>query len=377
MDRSMVRNEKEAPKKALLVAGARPNFMKIAPIIQAMRSHGGFDWKLVHTGQHYDYEMSQSFFEDLEIPEPDYFLDAGSGSHAEQTAKAMLEFERVCLLESADVVLVVGDVNSTLACSIVAKKLGVKVAHVEAGLRSFDMGMPEEINRLVTDSISDYFFVTEKSGEVNLLREGKPKEGIYMVGHVMIDNLLHQVRKLDDTQEAQFQYGDLKQQLGDYIFMTMHRPSNVDRQDKLSGIVLALNDIASSIPIVFPVHPRTRKMLEKFSLSLSPDIHCLPPLGYTESLYFWRDSRLVLTDSGGLQEETTALGVPCITMRENTERPITCEEGTNRLVGNDPDKIVAAVEEVLQGRVVKGRIPHLWDGKASERIVGILAEVLG
>jgi len=373
----MVRNEKEAPKKALLVAGARPNFMKIAPIIQAMRSHGGFDWKLVHTGQHYDYEMSQSFFEDLEIPEPDYFLDAGSGSHAEQTAKAMLEFERVCLLESADVVLVVGDVNSTLACSIVAKKLGVKVAHVEAGLRSFDMGMPEEINRLVTDLISDYFFVTEKSGEVNLLREGKPKEGIYMVGHVMIDNLLHQVRKLDDTQEAQFQYGDLKQQLGDYIFMTMHRPSNVDRQDKLSGIVLALNDIASSIPIVFPVHPRTRKMLEKFSLSLSPDIHCLPPLGYTESLYFWRDSRLVLTDSGGLQEETTALGVPCITMRENTERPITCEEGTNRLVGNDPDKIVAAVEEVLQGRVVKGRIPHLWDGKASERIVGILAEVLG
>ncbi len=362
--------------RVLLVAGARPNFMKIAPIIRAMNVHGGFDWKLVHTGQHYDYEMSQSFFDDLEIPKPDFFLEVGSGSHAEQTAKVMVEFERVCLEEKPDVILVVGDVNSTLACSIVAKKLGIKVAHVEAGLRSFDMAMPEEINRMVTDSISDFFFVTEQSGKENLLSEGKAEESIHFVGHVMIDNLLHQLEKVNAASSSSFEYGDLKHQLGEYIFLTMHRPSNVDDLETLAGIVNALNKISESVPIVFPVHPRTQKMLNAFNLVWSDNVHCLPPLGFHESLNLWKDAALVLTDSGGLQEETTALGVPCVTMRENTERPITCEMGTNVLVGNDPEKIRKAVRDALAHKKQTASIPPLWDGHAAERIVRILRDVM-
>jgi len=358
----------------LLVAGARPNFMKIAPMIRAMKSRDGLNWSLVHTGQHYDFEMSQSFFEDLEIPRPDYFLNVGSGSHAEQTASTMVEFEQVCLEAKREVIVVVGDVISTLACSIVAKKLGISVAHVEAGLRSFDMDMPEEINRMVTDAISDFFFVTEQSGVDNLLREGKAEKRIHFVGHVMIDNLLYQVSKLEDSPASDFVHDGLKQKLDKYIFLTLHRPSNVDDREVLAGIVEAVNCIAEQTPVVFPVHPRTRKMIEKFKLNFSEHVHCLPPLGFKEALYLWKDAQLVLTDSGGLQEETTALGVPCITLRENTERPITCELGTNQLVGNETKKICSAVAAVMSGGRSVASIPPMWDGKASERIVQVLAD---
>lgn len=357
--------------KILLVAGARPNFMKIAPIIRALKVHknSNVQWKLVHTGQHYDYEMSQSFFEDLEIPEPDFFLDAGSGSHAVQTAKIMVAFESVCKQEQPDVVLVVGDVNSTLACSVVAKKLLADVAHVEAGLRSFDLAMPEEINRMVTDAITDYFFVTEKSGAENLIKEGKSPEKIHFVGHVMIDNLYYQLGKLEQEADSSFSVSGLKKNLGHYGFLTLHRPSNVDEKVTLTGIVEGINKIGNTTPIIFPVHPRTKKMLESFDLSFSENIHLLPPLGFREALYLWKDADFVFTDSGGLQEETTGLGIPCFTIRENTERPVTIEEGTNTLVGCNKDNILNAFAEFKSGRIKQGRIPELWDGKAAERIV--------
>ena len=281
--------------------------------------------------------MSQTFFDDLEIPSPAYHLEAGSGSHAVQTAKIMVAFEEVCAVEKPDVVMVVGDVNSTLACSVVAKKALIKVAHVEAGLRSFDLAMPEEINRMVTDAISDYFFVTEESGVQNLLREGKPADKIHFVGHVMIDNLLYQNSKLDNGafDVRALSVYPLKQEKGRYAFLTLHRPSNVDDADTFRGIVSALNEIAEKTPIIFPVHPRTRKMAEQFGIEFSERITLLPPLGFKESLFLWKDAEVVLTDSGGLQEETTALGVPCVTIRENTERPITVEIGTNVLGGHD------------------------------------------
>ena len=367
--------------KLILVAGARPNFMKIAPIIRAIKGERlknkegkGLSYKLVHTGQHYDYEMSQAFFDDLEIPKPDYFLEAGSGSHAEQTARIMTSFEKVCEREMPDVVMVVGDVNSTLACSIVAKKLLIKVAHVEAGLRSFDLTMPEEINRMVTDAITDYFFVTEQSAVDNLRKEGKPDNRIHFVGHVMIDNLLYQLKKLETVDLTGFKHQSLKQELDQYLFLTLHRPSNVDNRETLAGIVSSLNKIAEIIPIIFPVHPRTTKMLKHYDCSLSDKIYQLPPLGFQESLYFWKDARLVMTDSGGLQEETTALGVPCLTLRDNTERPVTCEIGTNRLVGNNPQNIMAGFDKVMNWGWEKGELPPKWDGKAAGRIVRILAD---
>jgi len=366
--------------KIVIVAGARPNFMKIAPLIRKIKEERlknkdgkGLSYKLVHTGQHYDYEMSQAFFDDLEIPKPDYFLEAGSGSHSEQTARIMISFEKVCEREMPDIVIVVGDVNSTLACSIVAKKLLIKVAHVEAGLRSFDLTMPEEINRMVTDAIADYFFVTEQSAVNNLRKEGKPEKHIYFVGHVMIDNLLFQLKKLEAVDPAGFEHQTLKQKLDQYVFLTLHRPSNVDNHGTLACIVSALNEIAENIPIVFPVHPRTAKMLKRYDCSLSDKIYQLPPLGFQESLYFWKDASLVMTDSGGLQEETTALGVPCLTLRENTERPITCEIGTNRLVGNDSRSILEEFGKVMNGGWKKGNIPPKWDGRAAERIVHVLA----
>ena len=363
--------------KTLLVAGARPNFMKIAPIYRAAEAYAEVECLIVHTGQHYDYAMSQTFFDDLELPQPDHFLDAGSGSHAGQTAKIMVVFEKVCLEEKPDLVIVVGDVNSTLACSIVAKKLLIKVAHVEAGLRSFDLTMPEEINRMVTDSISDYFFVTESSGLDNLLREGKPEAAVFMVGHVMIDNLLHQVEKLKECDTSGFAVAELKQKFGRYFFMTMHRPANVDDPVTLQGIVDCLNQMAEDYPIIFPVHPRTAKMLKEFAIKLSDNIHCLGPLGFRESLYLWQDAVAVLTDSGVLQEETTALGVPCLTLRENTERPITIELGTNILAGNQPEGIMQAYAKLSEsfGNGAAGRrecqVPK-WDGKAAERIWQIL-----
>ena len=348
--------------------------MKIAPIVRALnnRNKNSLEYKIVHTGQHYDFEMSQAFFDDLEIPEPDFFLDAGSGSHAEQTAKVMVAFEKVCQDEKPDVVVVVGDVNSTLACSIVAKKMLIQVAHVEAGLRSFDLTMPEEINRMVTDSISDYFFVTEKSAVTNLKKEGKTSDQIHFVGHVMIDNLLYQNKKLEIEDHKTFDTYELKNKLDEYIFMTLHRPSNVDDKETLSEIIDAMNQISRKTPVIFPVHPRTKKMLEGFNIELSENIYQLTPLGFKESLVLWKDAVCVFTDSGGLQEETTALGVPCFTIRENTERPITIDEGTNTLIGNSGEKIIEAYSKLEINETKVGKIPEKWDGKASDRIVETL-----
>ena len=376
--------------KIINVVGARPNFMKIAPIVRALRSRNDellisnsklkkeeasdsynpkIDWKIIHTGQHYDYEMSQAFFEELGIPKPDYFLNAGSGSHAEQTAKVMVEFENVCHVEKPDVVVVVGDVNSTLACSITAKKLNIKVAHVEAGLRSGDMTMPEEINRIVTDSISDYLFVTEKSGLENLAREGRNSNDVFFVGNVMIDTLFFQLFKL----KKQFKDKDKgKDKENEYAVVTLHRPSNVDDKDVLCGIMEALIRISEDMPVVFPAHPRTKKNIETFGLMdriNASGIEMLPPLPYMSFLQLWKDASLVLTDSGGLQEETTALGVPCFTIRENTERPVTIDEGTNVLVGTTKRGILSEYEAFRNGASKKGRVPELWDGKAAIRIV--------
>jgi UDP-N-acetylglucosamine 2-epimerase (non-hydrolysing) len=358
-----------SPIKTFLVAGARPNFMKIAPIYRASLKHPEVDCRIVHTGQHYDQEMSAVFFEDLGIPEPSFRLDTGSGSHAIQTARIMTAFENLCVAERPDLVMLVGDVNSTLACSIVAKKLCIKVAHVEAGLRSFDMTMPEEINRMVTDSISDYFFVTEESGVQNLLKEGKPEWRIHYVGHVMIDNLLFQLDRLNGS--SGFATAHLKRRNNNYAFLTLHRPSNVDDSNTFERIAAALNRIAKTRPIFFPVHPRTKKMIERFKIDLSDNIYRLPPLSFRESLFLWKDAEVVLTDSGGLQEETTALKKPCVTIRENTERPVTVEQGSNVLAGTKTDNILKAYHESIR-KAEQAVIPSLWDGKASERIWNVL-----
>ena len=360
--------------------------MKIAPIVRALKMHrdqssearaqntNDLSWKIVHTGQHYDWNMSQSFFAELEIPEPDFYLNAGSGSHAVQTAKIMTKFEKVCLAENPDIVVVVGDVNSTLACSIVAKKLSIKVAHVEAGLRSFDQTMPEEINRIVTDALADYLFTTEKSGEKNLLREGKESNSIYFVGHVMIDNLFYQLKKLEAEDPSKFLTYGLRKGFGPYAFLTLHRPSNVDSPKALSSVAAAINEISKEVPILFPVHPRTRKMLNTFKIQLDSKITCTEPLGFKESLWWWKDACLVITDSGGLQEETTALGIPCLTIRKNTERPITIEMGTNTLAGVNKTDILAAYARVKENTHSLPAIPPKWDGKAAGRIVEILCK---
>lgn len=368
--------------KIVLVAGARPNFMKIAPIIRGfeerrmMKEEENLMWKLVHTGQHYDYKMSKAFFDDFDIPTPDYFLNVGSGSHAKQTANIMVEFEKVCIEEKPDVVMVVGDVNSTLACSITAKKLNIKVAHVEAGLRSGDMTMPEEINRIVTDSISDYLFVTEKSGIENLKKEGKDTHKIFFVGNIMIDTLCYSLKKIGDGKLRGFEDKG-KEGKPDYAVVTLHRPSNVDDVENLKDILLALKTISKDMDIYFPVHPRTEKNIRSFGLSSVIEdsrIHITPPQSYLEFLALWKDATLVLTDSGGLQEETTAIGVPCFTIRGNTERPITIEEGTNILVGTKAKGILDAYRVFKEGIKKKGKIPELWDGKTAERIINYLLD---
>lgn len=359
--------------KIAIIAGARPNFMKIAPIIRELQLHQDlFEWRLVHTGQHYDRQMSDVFFDELGIPKPDYHLDVGSGSHAEQTAKIMLRFEEVCAKEPPHLVLVVGDVNSTLACSIVAKKLNIAVAHVEAGLRSGDMSMPEEVNRIVTDSISDYFFVTEPEGVQNLTKEGHAQDKIHFVGHVMVDNLYHQLALLQQIDPQQYQTNKLKKQLGRYGVLTLHRPANVDDQRNLREIFSAINEISLELPIVFPIHPRTDARIKEFGIELSPNIIKSTSLPYMEFLNLWKDAAVVLTDSGGLQEETTALGVPCVTIRENTERPITATQGTNVLAGTKHDGIVKAARMQLSTNSKVGHKPDLWDGDAAKRIVLIL-----
>jgi UDP-N-acetylglucosamine 2-epimerase (non-hydrolysing) len=370
----------DAMKMLYLVAGARPNFMKIAPIVRALQAPGQLAFKIIHTGQHYDREMNDVFFEELGIPQPDVFMAAGGGSHAQQTGKIMTAFEELCQNQRPDAVLVVGDVNSTLACSIVAKKLNIPVAHVEAGLRSGDMAMPEEINRLVTDSISDWFFVTEPSAVAHLQREGKPADAIHYVGHVMVDNVLYQAEKLSRTDTSGYETSAFKVQHtadgGRYGVITLHRPSNVDNADMMARIGGALTEIASDLPLIFPVHPRTRANLDKFGIDLGPNITLVGPQAYMAFLHLWKDAAVVLTDSGGMQEETTALGVPCITIRENTERPVTVDEGSNVLAGTDPAVIVAEARKVLRGEGKAGRRPHLWDGQAATRIVDVLARYL-
>ena len=357
--------------KLLFVAGARPNFMKIAPMIRECNARSGaFESVLVHTGQHYDSTMSDVFFSELGIPPPDYNLEAGGGNHSKQSAEIMDKFHGVCEKESPDCVIVVGDVNSTLACSIVAKKLLVRVAHVEAGLRSGDRRMPEEINRLVTDAISDYFFVTEPSGVENLKREGHPTDKIFFVGHVMIDNLFYEYEKVKDVESSlaeEFSAG--------YGVVTLHRPSNVDDRDTLSGLVNALDTISEKLPLFFPVHPRTKKRLNDFDLHFSDRVRLMQPLGYRDFLALWKSAKLVLTDSGGLQEETTALGIPCLTLRTNTERPITVEQGSNRLVGTDPRGVVEAARATMEREHAYQR-PDLWDGSASMRIFDVLEKEL-
>ena len=363
-----------------LVAGARPNFMKIAPIVRALQAQSALSFKIIHTGQHYDREMNDVFFEELGIPQPDVFMAAGGGSHSQQTGKIMVGFEELCIAERPAAVLVVGDVNSTLACSIVAKKLNIPVAHVEAGLRSGDMSMPEEINRLVTDSISDWFFVTEPAAVEHLKREGKPDSAVHYVGHVMVDNVLFQADKLTHADTSGFETAAFKatvqQSGGRYGVVTMHRPSNVDDRVLFTRIAGALKEIASELPLIFPVHPRTRANIEKFGIDLGPNVTLAGPQAYMAFLNLWKDAAVVLTDSGGLQEETTALGVPCVTIRENTERPVTVDEGSNVLAGTDPEKIMLEARKVLRGEGKQGRRPHLWDGKAAERIVEVLAREL-
>lgn len=356
-----------------LIAGARPNFMKIAPLLRAIKSDGRLEARLIHTGQHFDKDMNEVFFQELGIPTPDVRLNCGGGSHAEQTGKIMVAYEACLAKERPACCLVVGDVNSTLACAIVAKKAGVPVAHVEAGLRSGDRGMPEEINRLVTDAITDWFFVTEPSGRTHLLQEGQPPQAIHDVGHVMVDNLLYQADKLArgfDT--ATLESDPLKRQLQRYAVVTLHRPSNVDGDANLRRAVGVVNELAAEVPVVFPMHPRTRKNLEALGLALAPDVHVMGPQPYMSFLHLWKDAAVVLTDSGGLQEETTALGVPCVTMRESTERPVTVDEGSNVLAGTDPAEVLAACRAALAGHAKAGRRPALWDGRSSERIVDAL-----
>lgn len=358
--------------KIINVVGARPNFMKISPLIDEMKKYPEISPILVHTGQHYDKEMSKLFFDDLKLPSPDIYLGVGSASHAEQTAKIMVEFEKVLLEQKPDLIVVVGDVNSTIACALTAVKLLIPVAHVEAGLRSHDRTMPEEINRILTDAISDYLFTTSKDADANLLKEGIPKEKIYFVGNVMIDTLLKQIDKASGSDVL----GRLGLEPKNYAALTLHRPNNVDDKEVFVRILGALEEIQKKIKIIFPVHPRTRKKIEEFGLSGKIknmiNLKITEALGYLDFLKLMSDSKLVLTDSGGIQEETTILKIPCITLRETTERPITVTEGSNVIVGSDKDKIIRECLRIIDGREKKGKAPHLWDGHAAERIVKIL-----
>ena len=361
--------------KLLHVAGARPNFVKIASIFNACVGNPNIESVLVHTGQHYSKNMSKAFFAELNIPKPDINLEVGSGSHAQQTSEIMKRFEPVLLEHKPDMVLVVGDVNSTVACALVSVKLGIKVIHVEAGLRSFDRTMPEEINRVLTDSISDYLFVTESSGVDNLKHEGIDESKIFFVGNVMIDTLELHKAKSDHSRILD----NLKLISSKYGVVTLHRPSNVDDNKVFRSIIEALIEIQKDIKLVFPIHPRTFNNLKSNGLGeilkTLPNIIIVKPLGYLDFLKLMSHSKIMITDSGGIQEETTILGIPCITVRENTERPVTITEGTNKLVGTNTQTIIAGYRESLNGSQKKSR-PRFWDGKASERIVKILQQSL-
>jgi len=362
-------------KKVISIVGARPNFMKIGPFHKALRQ-SSLDVKhlICHTGQHYDQNMSKIFFDDFELPSPDFYLGVGSGSHAEQVAKIMMSFEKIVENEKPDLIIVVGDVNSTMAGSLVAAKMGIKVAHIEAGLRSFDRTMPEEINRIVTDSIADYLFVTERSGLVNLKNEGVSSNKIFFVGNIMIDSLVHYLSKASSS--LILDRLNLKKQ--SYLLVTLHRPSNVDDKENLKATAHLLKNLAKSIKIVFPIHPRTKENLEKYGLdaTLNHEIEFTEPLGYIDFLCLQKNAEVILTDSGGIQEESTYLGVQCVTMRDNTERPVTVEMGTNHLAGKDVNNVQAKILAVLSGQKKAGKIPELWDGKAANRIVNYLSDLL-
>ena len=362
--------------KVLGVVGARPNFMKIAPVFRILdlkREH--FITKLVHTGQHYDKNMSRVFFNDLGLRKPHIELNIGSGTHAEQTAKIMLQIEPILLEEKPDLLLVVGDVNSTLAAAIVASKINIPIAHIEAGLRSYDRSMPEEINRIVTDTLSDYLFTTSKNAIKNLVHEGISIDKIHFVGNVMIDTLM-QCKALSEKSEI---FNNLGIKKKEYILLTIHRPSNVDNESVLNDIMEALFKIQKSIRIIFPAHPRTWNSIKHYGyeskLAKMENISIIAPLGYIDFLALESDAKAVLTDSGGIQEETTVLGTPCITLRENTERPITVTKGTNQIVGHDRQKILEATYLLLEGKAEKGCIPELWDGHAAERLVDVLHRI--
>jgi UDP-N-acetylglucosamine 2-epimerase (non-hydrolysing) len=350
-----------------VVAGARPNFMKIAPIMWEVARRPGVTARLVHTGQHYDEKMSKLFFEQLRIPKPNVDLEVGSGSHAVQTAEVMRRFEPVVLDQQPDAVVVVGDVNSTIACAVTAVKLGVPVAHVEAGLRSFDRTMPEEINRILTDAISRWLFVSEQSGIDNLRKEGVDHDRVFFVGNVMIDTLI----ACRDQFEAAIDLGTLDIRPNEYVVLTLHRPANVDDPATFSGLLRAIEVVQRDLPVVFPVHPRTRKALATQATGL-PNLKLVEPLGYLEFMKLVSHARFVMTDSGGIQEETTYLGVPCLTLRNNTERPSTVDHGTNVLVGLDPDRIIAAAATAATSSRRGHTVPELWDGHAARRILDVL-----
>ncbi|MFT7082812.1 MAG: UDP-N-acetylglucosamine 2-epimerase (non-hydrolyzing) [Nonlabens sp.] len=361
--------------KITLIAGARPNFMKIAPIVHAIqrsiKKGYSISYRLVHTGQHYDQKMSETFFNELNIPKPHVNLGSGGGTQAEQTAAIMITFEKELLANPTDLVLVVGDVTSTMACAIVAKKLKIKVAHVEAGIRSFDINMPEEINRMLTDSITDYFFTTTILAGKNLLNNGANEGNIFFVGNVMIDTLLANIERLNKP--LFFTVNNLKEK--QYIVLTMHRPANVD---EASSLELMMNEIISNsrgLPIVFPVHPRISKIIEDLDIKAS-NLLIVEPLGYLEFNYLVKNSFAVITDSGGITEETTVMGVPCLTLRDNTERPETVTMGTNELIGTDSKNIKPALDKLFSGNWKKGRVPDLWDGKAAERIIEKLINLI-
>jgi UDP-N-acetylglucosamine 2-epimerase (non-hydrolysing) len=362
--------------KILIIAGARPNFMKVAPLIHCIQNHNRdlasgaapVEFRLIHTGQHYDAQMSDVFFRELNIPPPDVSLEVGSGSHAVQTANVMTRFEPVCEREKPDWVVVVGDVNSTVACALVASKLGIKVAHVEAGLRSFDRKMPEEINRLVTDAISDMLLTPSEDANENLRREGVPEHKIRLVGNIMIDSMVAQLKGERNGKII----GDMGMEDGRFIFVTLHRPSNVDCKESLSVIVRELTEIANDWPVIFPIHPRTRKRMEEFGLSFEgqKNIRLIEPVGYHDSLALTQRARCILTDSGGLQEESTYFRTPCLTLRPNTERPVTVSIGSNRLTS--VEHLRKDLKQTLQGPDRIGQNPPLWDGNTAQRVLNVL-----
>jgi len=358
--------------KIIHVVGARPNFMKAAPVMRALAGRMGLEQLLIHTGQHYDANMSQVFFRELQLPEPYLNLEVGSGSHAVQTAEIMIRFEEVVLAHRPDLVLVYGDVNSTVAAALVCSKLGVRVGHVEAGLRSFDRTMPEEINRLLTDQVADLLFTPSADGDRNLMREGISPDKIHLVGNVMIDTLVRLLPIAARRPGVDGLAGQSKQ----YGLITLHRPSNVDNPEALRDIMKVLGDVGNDLPLVFPVHPRTKARIDEFGLRAvnNGGMRLIEPLGYLDFLNLQTNAAVVVTDSGGIQEETTYLGIPCLTVRENTERPVTVDMGTNILVGHDMERLREELKRVLNGGGKRGKVPPLWDGKAGERIADVIVK---